>query len=345
MVITNPITGVEINALTIEDVYGLAGKIVMELLTGAKISNQYPELEKAWSEWGAIHGYGRMPAAESGTVNKNTTAKSAPHYPEFVSEYFQEFTEKRYWVDYRLQDAQLVLDGAMSFDTFVAVIVNSLAEGYRADTNRAMRKALGYQQVSGDETDNALIILDASGDVVEDDNSLLGSLGQFEVLTTPTYADIYAKLTEVAKKFPKQNNDYSAGFEAGADINECHIYLPIDFTAKAGVNFLSKWNNQGEANKLPTIHETDGLSFSHGAATRCVALILEEAVIAHVEKHRETIDYTDVDRGHARGVSMLVIDGIPLARYWKAYAIVFDIPASSDAVNVNISGDIEGVIE
>lgn len=328
-VITLP-TGGEGNPLTLSDVYGLADKVIMEYLTGADIKNQYPELEKTLSEYGAISGYGRLAAQESAAVNPNTTTKSAPHYPDFTTEYFRERTEKRYWVDYRPQDAQKVLDGTMTMDAFVAVVVNSIMEGYKNETNKAIKNALGYQESTGTETDKAMLVLNADGTVDVTAKSILGNLGQYEEIADPTFEKVFNRLSIIAKKFTKSNNDFSAGFECGANLEDVAIYLPVDFTGAAGFSFLAKWNNQGEANKLPTIYETDGLMFDHDGVDRAVALIIDKRAISHVETYREVVDYMDVDRGHARGVSMVIEDMIPLAKYWKAYAIIFDMPTAAE---------------
>lgn len=342
MVITHPITGTPVTLLSPSDVYGLAGKIAMEILSGAEISNQYPELEKTVEQWYEIHGYARATPAESVATDPDSTSRAAAKYPVFVAEYFKDFDEKRYYVDYRPQDVNKVLNGTMSFDSFMATIINTLAEGYRLETNDNIRNALGYIESTGSETDKAVIVLNADGTVDTTAKSVLGNLGQYESLETPTFAQIYSELLTHAKKMTRQNDDYSNGFVCGAMPEDIQIYLPIDFTAKAGFNFLSKWNNQGEANKLPTIHETDGLSFATtGGGRKGVALLLDKRFIAHVEKYRDTMEYEVPERGHAHGVSFLVNDAITLAKNWKGFAIVFDIPAGDDPVTVNVNGAAE----
>ena len=331
-----------VNLLTTNDVFGLADKIIMERLTGASISNQYPELEKTIAEYGAIHGSARLPHAESGAVDPNTVTKSAPHYPDFVTRYFKARTKKRYWVDYSEFDAKKVLDGTMSMDVFVATLYNSLIEGYRAETNIALKNALGY--VSANPADDALIVLNADGSVNTGAHSVLGALGQYEAVNNPTFSKVFSRLQELADRFRVQNSTYSNGFECGADLSDIAIYVPIGFTSKAGFEFLSKWNNQGEANKLPTIYKTDGLEFDTTGGKKFVILVIDKNVISHVEYARDVVNYLDVDRGHVRGISMLVEDEIPLELLWKAQALVIDADTLSGATDVNIVGG-EGVLE
>ena len=126
------------------------------------------------------------------------------------------------------------------------------------------------------------------------------------------------------------------------------IYMPIGFTAKAGFEFLAKWNNQGEANKLPQIYETDGLDFTTTGGRKFVILLMDKNVLSHVEYARDMVNYIDVDRGHTRGISMLVEDEIPIEMLWKCYALVFDAADLVDAVPVSVVGSVdvngEGVI-
>ena len=326
-----------VNLLTTNDVYNLADKIIMERLTGASISNQYPELERTIERYGAIHGTARLPHAESGAVDPTTVTKSAPHYPQWVTRYFKARQKKRYWVDYSEVDARKVLDGTMSMDVFTATLLNSLVEGYRAETNTSMKKALGYLDDSSD--DDALLIMNTDGTVNTGEHSALGALGQYEVINNPTFSGIYTRLLELAKKFTKQNSNYSNGFECGAERRDIAIYMPIAFSSKAGFEFLSKWNNQGEANALPQIYETDGLEFATASnGTKLAIVIIDKEVLNHVEYERDIVNYIDVDRGHTRGISMLVEDEIPLNLYgWKAYALIFDANISS-ATPVSVEG-------
>lgn len=336
-VYTPPTLGAaSVNLLTTNDVYALADKIIMERLTGASISNQYPELEKTIAQYGAIHGSARLPHAESGAVDRNTTTKSAPHYPDFVTRYFKARTEKRFWVDYAEQDAEKVLDGTMSMDVFVATLYNSLIEGYRAETNNAMKKALGY--VDDGSNNDAVIMLNADGSVNTGTHSALGAMGQFETVDNPTFSKVYSRMQELADLFRVQNSQFSNGFECGANLDDIAIYVPIGFTSKAGFEFLSKWNNQGEANKLPTIYKTDGLEFTTTGGKKYVILVLDKNVVSHVEYKRDVVNYLDVDRGHVRGISMLVVDQIPLEFLWKAYALVIDADSLTGATDVNIVG-------
>lgn len=338
MVITHPTTGEPVNLLTIGEVYGLAYKVIDELIIGADIRFRYPELNRTVEQWGAILGVVRMPAEESVTPDPDAVVKCAPHYPNPVALYVQEWVEKRFYADYRPIDATKVLTGQMSFDAFVAALYNSLIEGYARETNLAEDRGMSYQLGVGETADDkAAVIINNDGTVNTGTNSILPNLGQYEELDgSPSYAKIYGAISKIVSRMVnRENGDYSDGFVAGARHEDLCVYLPSDFTAVAGIDFLSKWNNLAEVNKLPELREAGGLTFERDGAEYGIALIMDKRFMSHVERYRDTMEYEDACRGHARGTSLLISEGLFIFTSYKAYAIIFKLP-TDDAINVNV---------
>ena len=338
MIITNPITGEEISALTINDIYNLAYKVIEEIIIGADIRVRYPELNRTVDQWGAIIGLVRMPAEESVAPDPDAVTKCAPHYPDPVALYVQDWVEKRFYADYRPIDATKVLTGQMSMDVFIAALYNSLIEGYARETNLEMELAMSHQLAVGETfTGTTAVLINDSGVVQTTSQSLLPNLSQYEELPgTPNYAKIYGAISRIVSRMVNsENGTYSGGFVAGARREDLAIYLPADFTATAGIDFLAKWNNLSEVNKLPELREAGGLTFTRSGVTYGIALVMDKRFLSHVERYRDTMDYEDACRGHARGTSFLVNEGIFFMPTYKAYAIIFALP-TSDAIDVNV---------
>lgn len=345
-VITNPITGETLTDLSIQGVYNLAYRIIEQVINGAEIEFMYPELNRTISEWGAIVGTARVPATESQTVNKNITTKIAPAYPNPSVLYFQTWTEKVYPAEFRRIDANKVLNGEMEFEAFVAKVVNANIEGYKLDVDKGIKAAFSYS-TNTTPANYAEIIIDTSTAtapaVATGSKSVLGNMGQYEVLQNATYADIYKELTRVSKQMRFPNTDFSGSFECGATMDDLVIYAPIAFTASASIDFLAKLYNISEAKQLPTIRETDGLSYAYTDAngvahTKAIILIQDKRFLSHVERFREVWAGRDRDRRSDYN-DLHVEDAIMINTLYKAYAIVFDIPQSDDPVTVK--GDAE----
>lgn len=338
MVITHPTTGEPVNLLTNEDVYGLAYKVIDELIIGADIRFRYPELNRTVEQWGAILGTVRMPAQESVTPDPDAVTKCAPHYPDPVALYVQEWVEKRFYADYRPIDATKVLTGQMSMDVFIATLYNSLIEGYAKETNIAEDRAMSYQLGVGETaTNKAAVIVNNDGTINTGSLSILPNLGQYEELPgSPSYAKIYGAVSKIVSRMVnRENGDYSDSFVCGARHEDLCVYLPSDFTAVAGIDFLAKWNNLAEVNKLPELREAGGLTFTKGGEEYGIALVMDKRFLSHVERYRDTMDYEDACRGHARGTSLLINEGLFIFTSYKAFAIIFKLP-TDDAINVNV---------
>ena len=229
-----------------------------------------------------------------------------------------------------------------SADVFIAALYNSLIEGYARETNLEMELAMSHQLAVGETfTGTTAVLINDSGVVQTTSQSLLPNLSQYEEIAgTPSYAQIYGAISRIVSRMVNsENGTYSAGFVAGARREDLAIYLPADFTAVAGIDFLAKWNNLSEVNKLPELREAGGLTFTRSGVTYGIALVMDKRFLSHVERYRDTMDYEDACRGHARGTSFLVNEGIFFMPTYKAYAIIFALP-TTDAINVNVVNPI-----
>lgn len=356
MVITNPITGAAINALTVEDVYGLAYKVIEEKIIGADITLNHPELERTVAEFGALIGEVRVPAVESIATTPNATTKTAPAYPTPSVLYFQTWTQKKYLTEWRPIDASKVLSGTMQFDVFVAALLNALVEGYRKEVNGEMTDAFSYQDGLTPGTAPALVCIDNNGALVSGTRSVLINTGKYEELASATFNDVYNRISTVSRylrrtprasattKFASAPNGFVCGI---SNLDDMAVYLPIEFTGSAGFEFLSKWNNEREASKLPVIYEDEGLTFVRNGVTYGIAIVMDKRLLSHVERFRRMKPFEDNDRD-SEGMKLLLDDMIPIVTSFKGYAIIFPMPTSS-AVEVVVSGPVEisgqGVLE
>ena len=334
-VITNPFTGEKLTNLTAEGVMNLAFKIAESRFSGAGITSKYPDLERGVTEYGAILEEVRFPAVESQAIDPNTTTKIAPAYPNPTALYFKKWTEKRYPVEWRIMDAQKVVNGEMDFGAFVAAAINAAAEGYRLDVNDNIKNAFMKQGTpSGDN--NAAIWLTADGTVSTANQSILGKLGHYEVLNAgATFEDVYNEIQRVAMDMQFPNATYTDAFKCSAEMGDLVCVVPTAFMAGANTRYLSDIKNLEKAEAIPKLIMTDGCTFAHGGKTGCVILIMDKRFMQHVERYRGTVAGEDRDRV-SRYNDLIVEDGIPVFPCYKAYAIVFDLPdAAKESVVVN----------
>lgn len=334
-VITNPFTGEKLTNLTAEGVMNLAFKVAESRFSGAGITSKYPDLERGVTEYGAILEEVRFPPVESQVIDPNTMTKIAPAYPNPTALYFKKWTKKRYPVEWSVMDAQKVVNGEMDFDAFVAAAINAAAEGYRLDVNDGMKNSFMKQGTpSGDN--NAAIWLTADGAVSTANQSFLGKLGHYEVLDAgSTFEDVYNAIQTVALDMQFPNAAYTDAFKCSAEKSDLVCIVPTAFIAGANTRYLSDIKNLEKAEAIPKLILTDGCTFTHGAKTGCVILIMDKRFMQHVERYRGTVAGEDRDRV-SRYNDLIVEDGIPVFPCYKAYAIVFDLPTqgtTSEVVN------------
>lgn len=334
-VITNPITGDTLQVSTVNQVYNLIYRVAEAVIDGAKIDFKYPDLNRSISEWGAILASARLPATESRSVNKNITSKGAAAYPSPSVLYYQTWTEKVYPADIRRIDADKVVSGEMEFEAFLAKVINANIEGYRKDVNAGMKAAFGYTASSTPANYAEIIISTATSTaptVSTNAKSILGAAGQYEVLSSATFADVYKELQKITKDMTFDNSTYSGSFVCGASVDDLMIIMPTDFTAAASVDFMAKLYNMEQAAKLPKIVETDGLAWNYTDAqsashTKCVILIQDKKFLSHIERYRAVDSGYDRDR-KAQFSDLHIEDAIAINPLYKAYAIVFDLPST-----------------
>lgn len=335
-IITNPVTATPVTVTTVKEVYDLAYKVIDSVIEGAAISFKYPELSRSVSEFGAILESARVKASSSHAVNPTTTALPAAAYPEVSALYFQDWSEKVYSQEMRRVDATKVLRGELAFSAFVAALINANIEGYRNEVNQAIKTAFGTQAPESELFERGSLITTwnegGSIHVVTDVNPAtpeqkkLGALNQYKVLEAgTTFADIFTELTRVAKDMTFTNGNYSAGFECGAEMRDLAIYAPLEFTAAAGVQFLSRLEQLAEAQKMPELRDTDGLVFSDGTKDYYGILIMDKRALSHVERFREASVEPVWERKSTR-FDLHIEDGLVYLPHYKAYMILFYMP-------------------
>lgn len=340
-VITLPTTGEKVNAFTPEEIIGLVTKEAQSLITGADITLKYPQFETTVPEWGGYIEEARIPAAESETVDPNTSAICGPYYFNADARYFDDFTEKRYASEIRRTDVMKVLRGEMDFGDLVAQVVRRNVEGFRKDTNAGMRRAFSADAADvADETKRPLLVTDAQATSVS--NSLLDpeckgvlvntdGTARYKVLEiepVPTFELIYAEIAKVVTDMEFDNSTYTVGSNVyGARRDDLCIVMPHVFAAKAGVEYMQKLYNMVELGKLPEIILTDGLTWRYdqtGADKPAAAiLIMDKRTVRHVTRLEEVEEPHYIHCRRSYQYILNVEDMIKILPFYKAWAIAF----------------------
>lgn len=340
-VITLPTTGEKVNAFTPEEIIGLVAKEAQSIITGADITIKYPQFETTVPEWGGYIEEARIPAAESKTVDPNTTAICGPYYFNADARYFDDFTEKRYASEIRRTDVMKVLRGEMDFGDLVAQVVRRNVEGFRKDTNAGMRRAFSaYAADVTDETKRPLLVTDAQATSVATSLSdpqykgvLVNTDGTarykvLEVEPVPTFELIYAEIAKVVTDMEFDNSTYTVGSNVyGARRDDLCIVMPHVFAAKAGVEYMQKLYNMVELGKLPEIILTDGLTWEYdqtGTAKYAAAiLIMDKRTVRHVTRLEEVEEPHYIHCRRSYQYNLNVEDMIKILPFYKAWAIAF----------------------
>lgn len=344
-VITLPTTGEKVNAFTPEEIIGLVAKEAQSIITGADITLKYPQFETTVPEWGGYIEEARIPAAESETVDPNTTAICGPYYFKADARYFDDFAEKRYASEIRRTDVMKVLRGEMDFGDLVAQVVRRNVEGFRKDTNAGMKwtfSAAGHDVT--DETKRPLLVTDVQAPSVStslSDPRIKGVLvdtdgtARYEVLEVEdtggsplTFETIYAEVAKIVTDMEFDNNTYTVGSNVyGARRDDLCIVMPHAFAAKAGVEYMQKLYNMVELGKLPEIIMTDGLTWKYdqtGSAKNAAAiLIMDKRTVRHVTRVEEVEEPHYIPCRRSYQYILNVEDMIKILPFYKAWAIAF----------------------
>lgn len=341
-VITLPTTGEKVNAFTPEEVIGLVAKEAQSIITGADITLKYPQFETTVPEWGGYIEEARIPAAESETVNPNTTAICGPYYFKADARYFDDFTEKRYASEIRRTDVMKVLRGEMDFGDLVAQVVRRNVEGFRKDTNAGMKWTFSADASDvSDETMRPLLTTDAQATSVAtslSDPQYRGVLvdtdgtARYKAIEvgpiTPTFELIYAEIAKVVTDMEFDNSTYTVGSNIyGARRDDLCIVMPHAFAAKAGVEYMQKLYNMVELGKLPEIILTDGLTWEYdqtGSTKHAAAiLIMDKRTVRHVTRVEEVEEPHYIHCRRSYQYILNVEDMIKILPFYKAWAIAF----------------------
>lgn len=343
-VITLPTTGEKVNAFTPEEIIGLVAKEAQSLITGADITLKYPQFETTVPEWGGYIEEARIPAAESETVNPNTTAICGPYYFKADARYFDDWTEKRYASEIRRTDVMKVLRGEMDFGDLVAQVVRRNVEGFRKDTNAAMKWTFSTDASNVDTDDKRpLLVTDAVASTVA--LSLAGpqhkgvlvdtdGTARYEVLegatagSAPTFEAVYAEVAKIVTDMEFDNSIYTVGSnDYGARREDLCIVMPHAFAAKAGVEYMQKLYNMVELGKLPEIILTDGLTWEYGQGqdikNAAAILVMDKRTVRHVTRVEEVEEPHYIHCRRSYQYILNVEDMIKILPFYKAWAIAF----------------------
>lgn len=333
-IITSPITGESITAANVGDVMGFMYADLnrfLDSLSGADITLKYPELERTYEEWGAILHEGRIPATASAAVDKNATSICGPYYFTADSRYYNDWTEKKYVKEIRRCEVTKILRGEAEYSDFLARIIQSNLEGFRNETNKGIDKTFVW--TSGEGTKALLNFDDAASGfaLFSDDSFLARGSARYEVLDAgATFADIWADILSTTLDMTNTNSTYTEGdAEWGAASDDLAIYIPQKFAAYSDVKYRQKLENVFGLDKLPSVrtHNAAVMNNIGDNTNRYAAFILDKRVINHVTRYME---YND-DRVACREslqVSLHVEDMIKYVPFYKAWAIIFQMPTA-----------------
>lgn len=343
-VITLPTTGEKVNAFTPEEIIGLVAKEAQSIITGADITLKYPQFETTVPEWGGYIEEARIPAAESETVDPNTTAICGPYYFKADARYFDDFTEKRYASEIRRTDVMKVLRGEMDFGDLVAQVVRRNVEGFRKDTNAGMKWTFSADASDVTVYENRpLLVTDAQAITVassltdaQNNGVLVDTDGtaRYEVLegtttgSAPTFEAIYAEVAKIVTDMEFDNSTYTVGSNIyGARRDDLCIVMPHAFAAKAGVEYMQKLYNMVELGRLPEIILTDGLTWEYAQSEvtqhAAAILIMDKRTVRHVTRVEEVEEPHYIPCRRSYQYILNVEDMIKILPFYKAWAIAF----------------------
>ena len=343
-VITLPATGEKVNAFTPEDIIGLVAKEAQSIITGADITLKYPQFETTVPEWGGYIEEARIPAAVSETVDRSTTAICGPYYFVADARYFDDWTEKRYASEIPRTDVMKVLRGEMEFSELVAQVVRRNVEGFRKDTNAAMKwtfstdasnvSASNHRPLLSTDAQATTVALSLTeplhkGVLVDTDGT-----ARYEVLegdaagSAPTFEAVYAELAKIVTDMEFDNSTYTVGTNVyGARRDDLCIVMPHAFAAKAGVEYMQKLYNMVELGRLPEIILTDGLTWEYGQGTdikhAAAILVMDKRTVRHVTRVEEVEEPHYIHCRRSYQYILNVEDMIKILPFYKAWAIAF----------------------
>lgn len=334
-VITSPISGTTIEALTVGDVMNLLYTDLnsfMDTLSGADISFHYPEMERSYGEWGALLREGRIPAASGQTVNKNATAMCPTAYFDAESRYYQEWTEKVYRSEVRRIDITKILRGEADYGEFISRIIQRNVEGWKDETNQGIDHAFLSTNTG---ISDSLIVFDPPALNITGDAGWLQSGSndgagkeRMDIMGYPrgsvSYADVWAQVLYRVFDMEKTNNTYTLGTNRyGGNMRDLTIYIPTKFAAFSDVKYLQTLKNFRGMDQLPTIrtHGVSEISDADNTAYYNFIYILDNRVLNHVTRY---MSY-DEDRNNCRKSNIFdlhVEDMIKYVPFYKAWAVV-----------------------
>lgn len=266
--ITNPTTGSITPLDSVDAVYGLALQYGRLLVGGANIKTHYDVFDKDFLEYGAMIADYKVDAIASAPVNPLNNTFGSAKYPAIKKLYFGEWNDRSYEVEIKDSEAYAVVNGSVSFEVFVAQIINAINEGEKLEKDDNYKQLLVslYSGAAYDETTDESNPASGGG--------VLSNLNQFEKIPTESteynsmetipekfsdlsYERAFTAVRDVVKGMTFNNGEYSGGYVSGADIDDIRIVVPYEFMNGASVQWLSRVFNMSETDTLAKIIETD----------------------------------------------------------------------------------------
>lgn len=340
-VITSPFSGMTIDAANVKSVMGLIYADLnsfADSITGADISFRYPEMERSYGEWGAILREGRIPYASGQSVNKNATAMCPTAYFNANSRIYDAWTEKVYRSEIRRVDITKVLRGEMEYAELLRRIIQRNVEGFRAETNTGIEKAMFSQSPAPEDAGSGevgayktLIYIDPPSVSVEAGGGWLQSDGtsnpkvRLEMMSASTsYADIWAQVLFRVMDMELENDTYTIGNERyGGDMRDFTIYVPAKFAAFSDVKYLQTLQNFRGMDRLPRVrvHGAQTIEDADHKNAYDAIFILDNRVLNHVTRYMSYDEDTNNCR-KSQIYDLHVEDMIKYVPFYKAWGIV-----------------------
>lgn len=341
--IVSPISGKTVDSFNIDEVMGMLAADLVVLIAGADISFRYPELERAYGEYGAMIKEGRVPPAEGRSVNAQTTQLCTPAYFELDSRVYDNWLESVYPSEVRRVDITKIVTDQQSYDDLLRRTAERNIEGYRHEVNVAIDRAFVKNDDSNSENPAFLIGYDGGGERVggalSENSPALKA--RYEVLaadgtitegglTPTTFRAVWSEILAVYFDMLCENNTYTEGDNVyGARREDLVVYVPHKFLAYSDMSYIQRLFNERGLEKLPEIKTHNGAPVnSFGSETAMQAIfIMDKRVLNHVARFMEAGSH-DVDCRKSTVFDLHVEHMLKYAPFYKAYCILTPMPTA-----------------
>lgn len=346
-VIVNPVNGQSASAFDADDVSGMLVRFANQTIAGADIPVQYPEFERTVDEYGSILADVRIPAPQGYEPNPDTTDICGPYYFNVDASYSQPWKQAQYAMEFRRVDLTKAVGDQGAFNDLLSRIMNATREGYQAEVNQSMEAAfLGNASAKAllkyDETKSTL-----GPALVGAPDGWLNSTDRYKVLIAPTWDDIVTEVRNVVDDMLRANSNYlgktednvtsKAGANGyGARIEDLVVLMPYWLYNRMDTAYLQTLIRLQSVEAFPHIIKYGGRITITGSTQGYPILIMDRRVLLHVVRHMEYVS-ENVRCRWSTVYQLNVEHGIKYCPWYKAYAIVTQMPTANNAGQLNIA--------